>query len=225
MEGTRERIRVLIADDHPLFRDALERLLLNEQDIEVVGQACDGEEAVKLAGELLPDVAVIDAAMPKIDGIEVTRQIKAISRDVAILIISAFGNESYVFGAIEVGAEGYLLKTARGQELVNAIRAVHDGKTVLDPVAAQRIFERAALKHVPTDTYEVPGRINPRELEVLKLAAKGLSNKAIAQTLAISVHTVQAHLVNIFSRLGVDSRTEAVGRALKGGWITLDDLP
>jgi DNA-binding NarL/FixJ family response regulator len=220
-----ETIRVLIADDHPLFRDALMALLLAEPDIELVAQAVDGEEAVKLAGELLPDVAIIDAAMPKLNGIEATRRIRGVSPKTAILIISSFGDDSYLFGAIDAGAAGYVLKSVRGQELIITVRAIHGGKTVLDPSVAKKLFKEARRSSVVHGVDEMPGHLHPREVQVLSLVAKGMSNKGIADQLSLSVHTVQAHMINIFRRLGVKSRSEAVARALNEGRLSIDDWP
>ena len=220
-----KRIRVLVADDHPAFREGLTRLLAEEGDIEVVAEAGDGEEAVELASELLPDIAVIDVSMPKINGIEATRRIKAACPATAILIVSAYGYESYVLGAVEAGAAGYLVKNVRVRELVSAIRAVHAGETVLDPQAAHRVFSRLSHTRGMTRVGETAPQLHQREMEVLRLAAGGMSNKEIAQELAISVRTVQTHMVNIFGKLGVGSRTEAVLHALREGWLTLDDLP
>lgn len=220
-----EKIRVLLADDHPTFREGLARLLTEEGDVEVIAQAGDGEEAVKLASGLLPDVAIIDVAMPRLNGIEATRQIKATCPATAILIVSAYGYESYVLGAIEAGASGYLLKNVRVRELVAAIRALHAGETVLDPTAARKVFSRLAYTRGRVSAREAPRELHQREMEVLRLAAKGLSNKEIAQRLSVSVRTVQTHLVNIFRKLEVGSRTEAVLHALREGWLTLEDLP
>ena len=217
------KIRVLIADDHPAFREGLARLLAEEGDIQVVGQANDGPEAVKLAKELLPDVAIIDVAMPNLNGIETTKQIKAVCPATAILVVSAYGHDSYVLGAVQAGAAGYLLKNVRVKDLVAAIRALNAGEAVLDPTAAHKVFRRVAQG--VSGATEVSGELHERELELLKLAAKGMTNKEIARELDISVRTVQSHLVNIFAKLEVGSRTEAVLHAVKRGWLTLDDLP
>jgi len=218
-----EKIRVLIADDHPAFREGLCQLIEHEEDLECVAKPADGEEAVRLAIELLPDVAIIDIAMPGLNGIEAARQIKAARPAIAILMVSAFGYESYVLASLRAGAAGYLLKNTPLRELTNAIRSVHASEAVFDLKAASKILRRLA-----DDKGEKRGgleELQPRELEVLRLAGKGMSNKEIAGELVLSERTVQTHLVNIFRKLGVGSRTEAVLHALREGWLTLDDLP
>ena len=217
-----EKIRVLVADDHPAFREGLVRVMVEQGDIEVIAQAGDGEEAVKLAEQLCPDVALLDVAMPKLNGIEATKSIKAACPNTAVLIVSAYGYGPYVLGAIEAGASGYLLKDARLRELVSAVRSLHAGEKVLDPAVARKVLDR--LSYATGKSREASPDLHQRELEVLKLTAKGLSNKEIASALSISVRTVQAHLVNIFTKLGVKSRTEAVVHALREGWFTIDDL-
>lgn len=223
-EGTiTEQIRVIVADDHPAFREGLVRLLAEEKDIEILAQANDGEEAVELARQLSPDVVIMDIAMPKRNGIEATRAIKEISPNTAILIFSAYDYDAYVLGAIQAGASGYLLKNVRVLELVNAIRSLHAGEMVLAPNAAHKVLRR--IPHTQTQKREGdPQGLNQRELEVLKLAARGMNNHGIAGELSISVRTVQSHLVNIFAKLEVNSRTEAVVRALKEGWIALENV-
>ncbi|MDY6893729.1 MAG: response regulator transcription factor [Chloroflexota bacterium] len=217
------KIRIFVADDHPAFREGLCRCLSDEEDLEVVGSSEDGEEAVRMAGELLPDVVIVDVAMPKLDGIEATRQIKARCPNAAVLIISAYNYQSYLLASMRAGASGYLLKSAPISELVNTIRMVHSGSAVFDFKAVGKILRRIA-----DDGNEESGgleELQPRELEVLKQVARGISNREIASSLGISERTVQSHLVNIFKKLGVGSRTEAVLHALKEGWLTLDDLP
>jgi DNA-binding NarL/FixJ family response regulator len=220
-----DKIRVILADDHPAFREGLERLLREEEDIEVIGQAGDGEEAISIARETQPDVAIIDVAMPKLDGIGVTKEIKEASPQTTVLILSAYNNEPYVLSAIEAGAEGYLLKSVRVREVAAAIRALHNGETVLDSSAARKIFRRLEYTTGKAGAMEASQKLHPREIDVLKLVAKGMSNKEIAQELVISVRTVQTHITNILSKLDVNSRTEAVVSALREGWITLNDLP
>jgi DNA-binding NarL/FixJ family response regulator len=220
-----EKIKILLADDHPAFREGLSRLLSEQDDLIIVGEAADGEEAVKLANELKPDVAVVDVAMPKLSGIEATKRIKEVCPDTAVLIVSAYDDEPYVINAIEAGAAGYLLKSIRVRELSAAIRAVQNDEMIFDSSAARKVFDSMTVSKDNTSTDEPSNPLNRRELEVLKLAAKGMSNKEIAQELTISIRTVQSHLVNIFTKLNVNSRTEAVLHALREEWITLNDLP
>lgn len=219
-----DKTTVLLADDHPTFRAGLSRLLAEEEDLEVVAEVGDGRDAVRVASDLRPHVAILDIAMPTLNGIEATKEIKLASPATSVLILSAFGYDSYVFGAIDAGAAGYLLKNAQVRELVAAIRAVRAGETVLDPTAARKVFGKLAYaRGMPTPPKRVP-YLHQRELEVLQLAAKGWTNKEIANSLGVSARTVQTHLVNIFAKLEVGSRTEAVLHALREGWLTLDDV-
>jgi len=220
-----ETIRILIADDHAFVREGTRRILEQEPDLEVVAEAGDGEETVKLACDLKPDVALVDVAMPRIDGIEATRRIKAQCPAVAVLVLSAYDDDQFVFGLLEAGAAGYLLKSVRGQEIVDAIRAVHAGESVLHPSVARKVLNRfAGVSGKPRERKSLD-LLTEREMDVLKLVTKGLSNKDIAEGLCLSVRTVQGHLANIFNKLRVSSRTEAVVHALKEGWVTLDDVP
>jgi len=220
-----KKLRVLLADDHRAFCEGLGRLLGEETDLEIVAMVVDGEEAVRLTGELLPDVAIVDVAMPKLNGIEAIKQIKEVSPKTAVVVLSAYGYESYVLPAIEAGAAAYLLKTVGVREIAGAVRAVHAGQTVLDPTASNKLFSRLASATGKGSSEEGRQSLHPRELEVLRLGAKGLTNKQIASTLVIGERTVQTHFRNILRKLGVGSRTEAALRALREGWITLDDLP
>ena len=217
--------KVLVADDHPAFREGLSRLLGEESDLEIVAVVGDGQEAVRLAGELSPDVAIIDVAMPNLNGIEAIKAIKAKSSQTAIIVLSAYDYESYVLPAIEAGASAYLLKTVGVREVAGAVRAVRAGQTVLDPTASHKVLSRLAYATDKGMSEEARQRLHRRELEVLKLVARGLSNKEIAANLVIGERTVQTHIRNILRKLGVSSRTEAVLHALREGWITLDDLP
>jgi len=219
------KIRVLLADDHPSFREGLERLLREEEDIEVVGQSSDGLEAVNMSRDLRPDVVILDVSMPKLNGVEATKQIKEACPDTSVLILSAYDNNPYVLSAIEYGADGYLLKSARYQEVITAIRAVYSGGKVLDSTVASKVFSQLGGGKADTGAGKDPQQLHPRELEVLRVAARGLSNKEISHELSISVFTVQTHMVNILQKLDANSRTEAVLRALKEGWLTMDDLP
>jgi two-component system, NarL family, response regulator LiaR len=216
-----EKIRVIIADDHPAFREGLCRLLADEDELEVVGQAADGEEAVSLTKELKPDVAIIDVTMPRLNGIEAARRIKTESPDTAVLIVSAFNYQNYILASLRAGAAGYLTKDTPIRELVDAVRVAHAGEGIIDRTEAEKV-----IRHIIEDKDRKKGNLDlfPRELEVLKLTAKGLRNKEIARELSISERTVQSHLSNIFSKLDVDSRTEAVLQALKEGWLDISDL-
>ena len=218
-----DKIRVLIADDHEIVREGTRRVLEPERDIEVVGEASDGEEAISQAAELKPDVAIIDIAMPKLNGIEATKQIKALLPATAILILTAYDNDQYIFSLLEAGAAGYLLKNVPGSELVRAIRSVHSGESVLHPVVARKVLHRF-VPSAQEAKGTAPESLSKRELEVLKLAAKGLSNKDIAEELFLSVRTIQSHLANIFSKLQVGSRTEAILQGLKEGWFSLEEI-
>ena len=217
------KIRVIIADDHPAFREGLERLLQEEEDIEVVGQAGDGEAAIMVSTELQPDVAILDIAMPKLNGLEAAKQIKAASPNTSILILSTYDNEQYVLSAIDVGVEGYLLKSVGVRELAGAIRALHGGETVLDTGVARKIFQQLSSAGDKERTSKASNELNPREVEVLKLISGGMANKEIAQKLVISVRTVETHLANIYLKLKVNSRTEAVLEAVRRGVISLDE--
>jgi len=220
-----DKIKILIADDHAVVREGTRHILEQEPDLEVVAEAGDGEEAVRLATGCKPDVAIIDVAMPKVNGIEATKQIKALYPSVAVLILSAYDDDQFVFSLLEAGAAGYLLKSIRGRELVDAVRAVYAGESVLHPAVARKVLSRFVPAPGKPARRELTEVLSKREIDVLKLAARGLSNGDIANELCLSLRTVQAHLGHIFNKLQVSSRTEAVVRALKEGWVTLDDVP
>jgi len=215
-------IKILLAEDHKIVREGARQLLEQASDLVVVGEAESGEEAVQLAGTLQPDVVVMDLRMPGLNGLEATRQIRAAHAGVRVLMLSAYEAEQYVVPALEAGADGYLLKTVGGRELAQAIRNVHHGQTVLDPQVAGLIVGRLASRRLaaPDDGSSEP--LTGREMQVLQALADGKSNKEIADQLLISTYTVQVHLRNIFGKLGVSSRTEAVTYALRRGWIALD---
>ena len=218
-----EKIRIIIADDHKVVREGTRELLQKESDLEVIGEAGNGEETVRLVKELRPDVAIVDIAMPVLNGIEATKRIKAISPSTAVLILTGYEYDQYVFALLEAGAAGYLLKDVRGQEVIEAVRAVCAGESVLHPVVA-----RKALDHfIRSEDKEKASRLQlltDRETEVLRLAARGYGNKEIAGDLGLSVRTIQAHLGNIFNKLKVGSRTEAVITGLRNGLLTLEDI-
>lgn len=214
-------IRVLVADDHPPFSEGLILLLEKEPDMNPVGIAEDGLEAVRLAKELKPDVIVMDVAMPRMNGIEATRRVKAYLPNTSVLVFSAYGYHPYVLSALEAGAGGYLLKNVPYRQLVNAIRAVRQGEAVLDRAVAEKILRSLAK---PLGHPWANSNLNPREVELLKLGAQALSNKEIAERLSLSERTVQSYFSIVFDKLGVGSRLEAVLKALKEGWLTLDDV-
>lgn len=219
-----DKIRILIADDHAVVREGTRQLLEHEADMEVVAEASDGEEAVRLVGETKPDVAIIDINMPKLDGIGATKKIKELYPKTTVLILSAYDDDQFVFSLLEGGAAGYLLKSASSREIVDAVRAVNTGDSVLSPSIARKVLNRFGSTGKGGE--EKPKEsLTERELEVLKLATMGLSNQDIADKLYLSLRTVQAHLGHIFNKLDVGSRTEAIVRALKQGWINLSDIP
>jgi NarL family two-component system response regulator LiaR len=219
-----DRIRIVIADDHAVVREGTRTLLEREADMEVVGEASDGEEAVRLIENLKPDVAILDISMPRLSGIEVTRRIKPRLPSTAVLILTAYDNDEYVFALLEAGAAGYLLKDVHSREIVGAVRSVHSGESVLHPSIARKVIQRAIAS--PSQSAEVRSEIelSERELEVLRLAARGLNNETIADGLCISIRTVQGHINSIFRKLNVGSRTEAVFHGVKRGLLSFDDL-
>jgi DNA-binding NarL/FixJ family response regulator len=220
-----DKIRVLIADDHTLVRDGTRRILEAEEDMDVVGEALDGEEAVQLAKELKPDVVLMDIAMPKVDGIAATKQIKHVYPEINVLILSAYDDDQFVFRLLQAGAAGYLLKSVHSQELVAGIRAVKHGESVLHPAIARKVLQRFVLTpEKPLDARKT-GNVTQREIEFLRLMTRGLSNKEIADEVNLSIRTVQGCVGQIFKKLGVSSRTEAVIYAVKEGWVTLEEVP
>jgi NarL family two-component system response regulator LiaR len=214
-------IRVLVADDHPPFSEGLVLLLKKEPDLDPVGIAEDGLEAIRLAKELKPDVIVMDVAMPRMNGIEATRRVKAHLPNTSVLVLSAYGYHPYVLSALEAGAGGYLLKSVPWRQLVYAIRAVRQGEAVLDRAVAEKILRSLAK---PLGSSRVSSSLSPREVELLELGARALGNKEIADKLSLSERTVQSYFSSVFDKLGVGSRLEAVLKALKEGWLTLDDV-
>jgi NarL family two-component system response regulator LiaR len=220
-----EKIRIVIADDHSVLREGTRKLLEEEADMEVVGQAIDGEEAVKLTRELKPDVVLMDIAMPKLDGIAATKQIKHELPATNVLILSAYDDDQFVFRLLQAGAAGYLLKSVHSQELVAGVRSVFHGESVLHPVIARKVLSRFALTSGESSSAKTAGGLTEREIEFLKLMTRGLSNKEIAGEVNLSIRTVQGCLGQIFKKLGVSSRTEAVIYALKEGLVALEEVP
>jgi DNA-binding NarL/FixJ family response regulator len=211
-------IRVVVADDHEVVREGTRRMLEREADIDVVGEAADGREAVRLVDELRPDIVVVDVRMPGMNGIEATKEIKTAHPEVRVLVFTAHTDDRYVFPLLDAGANGYVLKTAGQRDLTKAIRDVHRGQTALHPEIARRVVER--LTH--RNRFQGEGMVESlteREMEVLEAVAKGWSNKEVSESLHISPHTVQVHLSNIFGKLNVKTRTEAVLYAIRQGWV------
>ncbi|NOR82875.1 MAG: response regulator [Ardenticatenales bacterium] len=211
-------IRVILADDHAVVRKGIREFLEEEGDITILAEAGDGNSALSLIQDHAPDVAVLDIQMPGPSGIEVTRALRAAGSLVAILILTAYDDDPYIMAGIQAGANGYVLKSASPDEIIRAVRAVHEGQSAVDPsVAAKLMAYVAAQRSVPPTLTAEP--LTDRELEVLALVAKGLTNRAIGHQLGISDRTVQGHLANIYGKMGASSRTEAVMAAVKLGWI------
>jgi NarL family two-component system response regulator LiaR len=213
-------IRILVADDHAIIRRGVAAVLEIVPDIELVGEARDGWEAVAQAERLRPDVILMDLVMPEIDGIKAIRRIKERHPESRILVLTTFAGEDKILPAIQAGALGYHLKDSRPEELVQAIRQVHRGESSLHPVIARKVLEELSR---PSDRPPTPDPLTPRELEVLRLVAQGLENPEIAERLVITEATVRTHVSNITSKLHVASRTQAALYALREGLASLDD--
>lgn len=218
------RTRVVLADDHPLLRKALRDLLAKEPDIEIIGEAGDGKEAFSLATEMSPDMVIMDISMPNMDGLEATRQIKAKCPKVAVLVLTVHTDDECILEILQAGAAGYIIKSAFGDEVAQAVRSVITGEMVLSPAIGQRLLKQAARYPTRPVLLEAGEKLSARELEILKLTAQGMSNKDIAQTLEIKPRTVKGHLADIFSKLRVASRTEAVIAGLRAGFLSMDDI-
>ncbi|MBO9541039.1 response regulator transcription factor [bacterium] len=211
--------RVLVADDHPIVRRGTCELLAEAEDLEVVGEAGNGEEAIAQVERLSPDVLVMDLSMPVMDGVEATRRLKGTRPGLGIVILSAHGEEDVVLRALQAGANGYLLKTADEEQLYEAVRLVAAGKpALLQPEVTRAVM--GSMRGTPAPAHE---SLSEREREIVREVAKDLGNKQIATRLGISERTVQQHLSNIFGKLGVGSRTGAVLKALQEGWLTLEE--
>ena len=212
-------LRVVLADDHVMVRQGIRQFLEEEADIAVIAEAADGHEALRLVAEHGPDLVVLDVQMPGMTGVEATRQIRSRFPDVRILILTAYDDDPYVFALLRAGADGYILKSAPAEELVRAVRSVAAGQTALSPEIARKVVQQVTA---PVAAREQAEPLTDREIEVLRLTARGMTNKEMGRQLGISARTVQGHLANIYGKLGVYSRTEAVTEALRRGWIVVE---
>jgi len=216
-----EQINVILADDHAVVRQGIRRFLEEDPAIDVVAEASDGAEAVRLVEEHRPDVAVLDIRMPEVTGVEATRRIKARFPETRVLILTAYDDDPYVFALLEAGADGYVLKTASADQLVDAVRTVYRGESALSPEIASKVVRQATGRR-PASAADQIEPLTPREIEVLRLVAQGMTNREVGQELGISHRTVQGHLASTYDKLDANSRTEAVTEALKRGWIVIE---
>ncbi len=212
-------IRVLIADDHPIVREGLRSLIALQSDMEIVGEAADGAEAVELASSLQPDVILLDLVMPRKDGIEALEEILMQRPDAHVLVLTSFGDNKHLLAAIQAGARGYLLKDSPPQELLRAIRDIHRGQPSLSNQAISKLLQEFRQAPIQPQTQET---LTEREIEVLKLVAQGRSNHEIGRELAIDERTVGTHVSNILSKLHLTNRTQAALYALRTGVASLD---
>lgn len=226
-KSEREKIRVLIADDHRLFREMLYHTLSEEEDIQVVGQAVDGKEAIAMTHSLSPDILLLDISMPRVDGIETTRVLVKESPQTKIVILTALDDDDYLFTLIEAGAAGYLLKDTSPEVVVNAIRAAHSGESLIQPRLASKVLKK--LSHLMKEKERKPAdgarkklaSLTDREAEVLALVGKGLNNKEIAKSLFISDATVKTHVMNCMRKLNLRDRVEMVLFSVQAGTVDL----
>jgi DNA-binding NarL/FixJ family response regulator len=214
-------IRVVLADDHAVVRKGIRQFMEEAGDITVVAEAADGDAALEAIRREKPDVAVLDIQMPRRTGIEVTRAVRDERLPVGVLVLTAYDDDPYVQAVLEAGANGYVLKNASSDEIVQAVHTVSEGQMALDPAVARKIVARwMSAGQTPPEPAEA--RPTPREMEVLKLLTRGFTNKAIAAQMKISERTVQGHIASLFDKLSVSSRTEAVVRAAQLGWVSLE---
>lgn len=215
---TENGMRVLLADDHQVVRAGIRQFLEAADDINIIGEADDGQQAIEMIEEMNPDVAVLDIQMPVKTGIEVTQWVRANHPETGVLILTAYDDDPYIMAVLKAGANGYVLKTANSSEIIQSVRDVHEGKSTLDPIIARKV-----MNHISSGSSQpIIEELTAREHEVLQLVAQGYTNKAIGVHLGISDRTVQGHLAKIFNKLQASSRTEAVMRAVSYGWLPSD---
>lgn len=218
-----DKISIILADDHPLLRRALRDVLEEQADFQVIAEAGDGEEAVRLVLEYYPDIVIMDISMPRVNGLDAIRQIKTERPDTIILVLTVHDESEHILGMLEAGASGYLTKGVFDEEIVHAIRSILAGDTVLSSSVSQQILRyalRHAAKPVTCDKVDI---LTSRELEILNLVAKGMKNKDVAEELNLGLPTIKAYMSDIFTKLKVDSRTKAIMIGLQRGIITVDD--
>lgn len=219
-----DAIRLLLVDDHTLVRQGIRSLLETQDDMEVVGEASGGHEAISMAGDLRPDVTLMDLAMPDMNGMEATRQIKKQHPEIQVLALTMHSTDDYLFRALESGASGYVLKEADATELATAVRAVHAGGAYIYPPLAKRLVEQFLLRIGSGEERTSYGSLTSREQDILRFIGDGLTNEEIAKQLVLSVHTVQTHRSNIMKKLGLHNRAQLVTYAARVGLITLGTL-
>jgi len=211
-------IRIVIADDHPLLRDGLIAVLSTQPDFDVIGEAGDGAEAIQKVMALRPDVVLLDLAMPAMDGVEVLAHLRVSCPAIPVIVFTAFDTDERILGAIQAGARGYLLKGAPRDQVFDAVRVVHRGESLLQPVVASKLLRQMSRAREATDT---SGALTPRELDVLRLLAQGLQNKEIADNLCLTERTIKFHVTSILTKLQAGNRTQAVTMAVQRGLIDL----
>jgi two-component system response regulator NreC len=217
-----KKIRLLVADDHKIFRQGITKLLEEESDLQVVGEAADGREAVKKATELKPDLVLMDIAMANLNGLEATKQIKKVLPETKVIMVTMHKNEEYILQSFQAGASGFILKEGAVEELVNAIRSIHQDKSFLSPTISKTLID-AYLRKMETGKTETPfDLLTDREREVLQLIAEGYTNREVAKALFISVKTVEAHRAHIMQKLNIHDVAKLVKYAIQKGLVDLN---
>ncbi len=213
-----EQIQIVVVDDHPVLRDGLSAVLSTQPDFRVIGEAENGVAAVEIIVELRPDVVMLDLEMPEMDGVETLKRLREHNPDIRVIVFTAFDTDERILAAVQAGAQGYLLKGAPRDQIFEAVRVVHSGDSLLQPVVASKLLREMSQTSKSTETF---GSVTPRGLDVLRLLARGLQNKEIAEELGITERTVKFHVGTILNRLDAGNRTEAVTIALQRGLIEL----